>query len=232
MITTLLPQPKCHGLHSFQALQSPGNKFMKRLGIWRRMRMKMKMLLGPSPKRLRVGYIPDNRRSLMKQVALISSMVGPRIAASATDSAVSAIYDEARCSREIFVSLEGAMKHGTTNSDGQIVDTEMDPEVTPASDNQGVVLEENFLPLRARAATATALGAAAAHAKLLAEQEGKELQHLMSDIIEAQMKKVRGKIEHFEELEPLMEKEHAWMDKLKEVVFSMYCRINRACSQR
>ncbi|KAI4318776.1 hypothetical protein MLD38_032445 [Melastoma candidum] len=175
---------------------------------------------GPSPKRLRVGYIPDSSRSLMNQVALISSIVGPSIAASAADSAVSAICDETLCSREIFTSQEGPTKHGTTNSDGQIVDTEMDTDVTPASDNQGIALEENFLPLRARAATATALGAAAAHAKLLAEQEEKELKHLMADIIEAQMKKVQDKIKHFKELESLMEKEHARMDKLKEAIVS------------
>jgi len=43
------------------------------------------------------------------------------------------------------------------------------------------------LPLRVRAATATALGAAAARAKLLADQEVREIEHLVATIIEAQV---------------------------------------------
>lgn len=41
--------------------------------------------------------------------------------------------------------------------------------------------------LQIRVAIATALGAAAAHAKLLADQEEREMEHLMATIIEAQV---------------------------------------------
>lgn len=44
------------------------------------------------------------------------------------------------------------------------------------------------LTLRMRAATATALGAAAAHAKLLADQEDREIEHLVATIIEMQVR--------------------------------------------
>lgn len=40
-----------------------------------------------------------------------------------------------------------------------------------------------------RAATATALGAAAAHAKLLANQEEREIEHIIATIIETQVRK-------------------------------------------
>lgn len=43
------------------------------------------------------------------------------------------------------------------------------------------------LALRMRAAVATALGAAAAHAKLLADQEEREIEHLMTFIIETEV---------------------------------------------
>lgn len=43
------------------------------------------------------------------------------------------------------------------------------------------------LALRYRAATATALGAAAARAKILADQEDKELEYLMASIIDNQV---------------------------------------------
>lgn len=45
------------------------------------------------------------------------------------------------------------------------------------------------LTLRLRAAIATALGAAAAHAKLLADQEDQEIENLMATIIESQVSK-------------------------------------------
>lgn len=38
-----------------------------------------------------------------------------------------------------------------------------------------------------RAATATSLGAAAAHAKLLAAQEEREIEHLLAGVIETQV---------------------------------------------
>lgn len=40
---------------------------------------------------------------------------------------------------------------------------------------------------RVRAAVATALGAIAAHAKLLADQEEREIEHLMASIIDMQV---------------------------------------------
>lgn len=43
------------------------------------------------------------------------------------------------------------------------------------------------LPLQIRAAVATGLGAAAGHAKLLAVQEEREIEHLVATIIEAQV---------------------------------------------
>ena len=43
------------------------------------------------------------------------------------------------------------------------------------------------LPLQMRAAIATALGAAAANAKLLADQEHREIEHLVATIIETQV---------------------------------------------
>jgi SWI/SNF related-matrix-associated actin-dependent regulator of chromatin subfamily C len=44
--------------------------------------------------------------------------------------------------------------------------------------------------LRFRAAVATTLGAAAAHAKLLADQEDREVENLMATIVETQVGQV------------------------------------------
>ncbi|KDO64433.1 hypothetical protein CISIN_1g0086122mg, partial [Citrus sinensis] len=78
--------------------------------------------------------------------------------------------------------------------------------------------EKNDVPLnlRIRTATATALGAAAANAKLLADQEDREIEHLVAIIIETQMKKLHSKINYFDDLELIMEKEYNEMMQLKE----------------
>lgn len=48
--------------------------------------------------------------------------------------------------------------------------------------------QEIPLTLRMRAASATALGAAAARAKLLADREDREIEHLVATIIEMQVR--------------------------------------------
>lgn len=53
--------------------------------------------------------------------------------------------------------------------------------------DEGCPKDDIPLSLRIRAATATALGAAAARAKLLADQEDREIEHLVATIIEAQV---------------------------------------------
>ena len=54
---------------------------------------------------------------------------------------------------------------------------------------QEQTFQKNVVPLtlRMRAATATSLGAAAAHAKLLAAQEEREIEHLLASVIETQV---------------------------------------------
>lgn len=58
-----------------------------------------------------------------------------------------------------------------------------------STDIQGISSMKSIIPLnlRMRAATATALGAAAANAKLLADQEDREIEHLVATMIEAQV---------------------------------------------
>ncbi|KAG5031449.1 hypothetical protein JHK85_015431 [Glycine max] len=150
-------------------------------------------------KRQRVASLSDSSSSLMNQVGLISNVVDPHITAAAADAAVSALCDEDLCPREIFD-----------------VDGEEGLEMERSS------LSEIPLTLRVRAATATALGAAAARAKLLADQEDREIEHLVATIIEAQVliDKMLQKVKHFDDLELLMEKEHAEMENKKDSILT------------
>ncbi|CAJ1974338.1 unnamed protein product [Sphenostylis stenocarpa] len=155
-------------------------------------------------KRHRVAPLSDSSSSLMNQVGLISNVVDPHITAAAADAAVSALCDENLCPREIFDFEEDSAR---------------------ALEGEGLEMERSSLseiplPLRVRAATATALGAAAARAKLLADQEVREIEHLVATIIEAQIDKLLHKVKHFDDLELLMEKEHAEMENLKDSILT------------
>ncbi|CAK7336763.1 unnamed protein product [Dovyalis caffra] len=180
---------------------------------------------GPSLKRKRITSVSDAGGSLMKQVALFSTMVGPDITAAAAEAAVAALCDETACPREIFDGEEDFPTKGFSSpsfhSKSERVDEVDDSEMkrTPTlSGTEETPAWQNDIPLslRLRAAVATALGAAAAHAKLLADQEDREVENLMATIVETQLKKLHHKMKHFDDLELIMEKEYAELDELTE----------------
>ncbi|KAK7282082.1 hypothetical protein RIF29_10602 [Crotalaria pallida] len=175
-------------------------------------------------KRQRVAALSDSSSSLMKQVGHISTVVDPHITAAAADAAVNALCNENMCPREIFDDEEGYAP--TVNSllsnsaralegEGLEMEKSTESEVDDRCPKDGVPLT-----LRIRAAIATALGAAAARAKLLADQEDREIEHLVATIIEAQIGKLEHKVKHFDDLELLMEKEHTETEALKDSIFT------------
>ncbi|XP_006347622.1 SWI/SNF complex subunit SWI3A [Solanum tuberosum] len=175
----------------------------------------------PPLKKIRRAPISEDSSFLMKQVGHISGAVGPHITASAAEAAVTALCYENQCSTDIF--------DGDDNGLGSIADiseTERTSQVVGAqgeekharSETEVEVSQRNSisLTLRMRAATATAIGAAAAHAKLLANQEEREIEYLVSTLVEAQAKKLKRKMKHVEALNLMMEKQHGQMKDLEE----------------
>ncbi|KAL7099324.1 hypothetical protein ACP275_09G076900 [Erythranthe tilingii] len=171
----------------------------------------------------------DIGSSLMKQVARISTMLGPHVTASAADAAVTSLCYENQCSREIFDDDEGNYVNnskaspGTSNQTSEAdADIAVEDESPDQSEIEGISSVKSIIPmnLRTRAATATALGAAAANAKLLADQEEREIGHLVATMIEAQVKKLHRKMKCFEDLETIMEKENSQLEKLEETLIA------------
>ncbi|XP_011073099.1 SWI/SNF complex subunit SWI3A [Sesamum indicum] len=186
---------------------------------------------GPPLKRLRTGPTSDVGNSLMKQVARISTMLGPHVTASAADAAVTALCYENQCSREIFDDDDNYVdsKASPETSDQRRVaevDNSVEEEEPNQSEIQGISCVKSIIPqnLRTRAATATALGAAAANAKLLADQEEREIGQLVATMIEAQLTKLQRKLKYFDDLEQIMGKEHAQLEELEESLIAE--RIN------
>lgn len=188
--------------------------------------------LEPPTKKKRVDS-SDPSRSLIEQVALISTMVGPQIAAAAASAAVSVLSDGNPLVSEIFYSeddmSEFEQRSGNLNNELERALQSEDSEMKDAShsseiDKLPAVRDSIPLALRMRAAVGTAVGAAAAHARLLADQEEREIEHLMAFIIETQLKKLQRKAKYLEDLECLMEKEHALLDESKDSIIGE--RIN------
>ncbi|CAA2964061.1 SWI SNF complex subunit SWI3A [Olea europaea subsp. europaea] len=177
---------------------------------------------GQPPKRIRMEPT-SNTTYLMNQVARISTAVGPHVTASAAEAAVTALCYENQCSREvfdednIFVDLKASAENIEQKraAQGNLLDGDEGPK---QSEIQGPSSEKDTIQinLRMRAATATALGAAAAHAKYLADQEERRMEQLMAIMIETQMKKLKRKMKYFDELELIMEKENAHIEELEE----------------
>ncbi|XP_054813024.1 SWI/SNF complex subunit SWI3A isoform X3 [Prosopis cineraria] len=138
--------------------------------------------------------ISDSGSSLMKQVGLISTVVDPHITAAAADAAIMALCDENMCPREMFdVDEDYASSQSGLNTlngySARVLEGEgSDVERSIHSDMHERSPKNDDIPmtLRIRAAIATALGAAAARAKMLADQEDREIEHLVATIIEAQ----------------------------------------------
>ncbi|OAY47988.1 SWI/SNF complex subunit SWI3A isoform X2 [Manihot esculenta] len=180
---------------------------------------------GPPMKRKRTTLLSDAGSSLMKQVALISTITGPDIAAAAAEAAVAALCDETSCPKEIFDGkdtfptngLWSPTVHSKPERPHHVEDSEI-KESSTQSETQETYTGQNDIPLtlRLRTAVATALGAAAAHAKLLADKEDREIENLVTTIIETQLKKLHYKIKRFDNLELIMEEEYAELEDLKE----------------
>ncbi|KAK7350717.1 hypothetical protein VNO77_09617 [Canavalia gladiata] len=175
-------------------------------------------------KRRRVAAFSDSSSSLMKQVGLISTVVDPHITAAAADAAVSVLCDESLCPREIFDVEEDYASHVNSlnrYSPRAIEGEGLEMERSTESEIDDRCSKDDIpSTLRVRAAIATALGAAAARAKLLADQEDREIEHLVATIIEAQIEKLQCKVKHFDDLELLMEKEHAEMENVKDSILT------------
>ncbi|XP_068664662.1 SWI/SNF complex subunit SWI3A-like isoform X2 [Aristolochia californica] len=181
----------------------------------------------PPPKRRRFTLFADDGGSLMKQVALLSTEMGPQVAAAAARAAVTALCNEIPYAKKIFCLDD-------SNELQEFLSVE-DPEGGKLEDSEtvGHCPEKTSGPgtIQLRAAVATALGAAAAHSKLLADQEDREIEQLTATVVELQMRKLRCKVKYFEELESIMKMEYEQIKKMKESIIAERIEVLRKVFQ-
>ena len=80
-------------------------------------------------------------------------------------------------------------------------------------------------------AASTALGAAAAKSKVLADYEDREIQRLVNAVVEAQLRKVELKMTQFEELEQILEYEKKEVERQRQQLFLDRLTLQKAMSK-
>ncbi|KAL0674762.1 hypothetical protein Bca4012_002743 [Brassica carinata] len=168
----------------------------------------------PPAKRKRVAMLSDGGdSSLMKQVAAMACKVGPSVATAAAKAAIAALCDEASCPKDTFETTCDFTDFAVDRADGDKGTSDMEEQ---QEDKEGP--QDLPVALRMRASVATALGAAAAHAKILADQEEREMEQLAAIIIDQQLKKMKSKLKFLDHLELIMDAEEQVMEGVKETI--------------
>ena len=158
--------------------------------------------LGP----LAYGRIPFDQTDnpVMSVVAFLASAVSPGVAAAAAQSALG--------------ELTASLKKKATISAEKDKDMEVDAP-KPAAET----LPKNAV----ERAAAIALSSAAARASLLADHETERIRGLTTQIIKASMKKLELKMDHFEQLEEVLEHERRNLEVAKQQVMTERLAVRR-----
>ncbi|KAJ9062727.1 SWI/SNF and RSC complex subunit Ssr2 [Entomophthora muscae] len=147
---------------------------------------------------------------VMSVVAFLASAVNPGIASAAAQSALK----------------ELAKTNGVSESEEE---TTSDVPATNGKVSEGAESKNNgasgFSDTAIEKAAAAALGAAAAKAKLLADHEEREIKRLVYDAVETQIQKLELKLNQFDELESLLEKERQEMERQRLQLYVEFLKL-------
>ncbi|KAG8082383.1 hypothetical protein GUJ93_ZPchr0014g47367 [Zizania palustris] len=172
----------------------------------------------------------DPTVSLMEKLVLLTTSSSPDVVAAAADAAIKALGNENPLARKAFHLSEKEYRTRAFSSicarqgDGIVggQDAEMLGHSVPGNKKGKMFISTTY---QVRAAVATALGVAAARAKMLANQEEREMELLMASIIETQLRKIQYKIKHFEELELIMDQEYATIQQIKASLVNEWLQV-------
>ncbi|KAF8979501.1 hypothetical protein BGZ46_005348 [Entomortierella lignicola] len=165
---------------------------------------------------------------VMSVVAFLASVVNPNVAAAAARNAIKELeraengtVGEEEESQKDSTKTPKTEPKGSDSSQMDIdksgdakpdEDTEVNKDETPKDvvDTPQSTLEK---------AGAIALGSAAAKAKSLADNEEREVKRLVTQVVEAQLKKMELKLQQFEELESVLETEKRELERQRQQLY-------------
>uniref|UniRef100_A0A0A9G4S9 ATSWI3A n=1 Tax=Arundo donax TaxID=35708 RepID=A0A0A9G4S9_ARUDO len=172
----------------------------------------------------------DATTSLMEQLALLTTASSPDVLAAAADAAIKALGNEDPQARKAFRLSEREYKNKIFSSnhvqqiDCKVGDQDAEMQRQTVTDKKQ---DKKFIftAYQVRAAVATAIGVAAARAKMHADQEEREMELLMASIVETQLRKIQYKIKHFEELELIMDQEYTTIQQIKGSLVNEWLKV-------
>ncbi|KAF0891662.1 hypothetical protein E2562_010881 [Oryza meyeriana var. granulata] len=132
----------------------------------------------------------DTTVSLMEQLAQLTTSTSPDVVAAAADAAIKALGNENPQARKAFQLSEkdyqtrAFSSNHAQQSDDIVGSREVEMHGHPDKKQGKMFISTAY---QVRAAVATSLGVAAARAKMLADQEEREIELLMASIIETQL---------------------------------------------
>ncbi|EFN54822.1 hypothetical protein CHLNCDRAFT_134832 [Chlorella variabilis] len=148
---------------------------------------------------------------VLAQVSFLAAMVGPKIASAAAQRALEVLAEE-----DAAAAAAVAADLALTGDGGVAVPQAGGGQSKREGANGGSNGQDGPLPAaRVRLAAATGLAAAAVQAKLLADQEEREVQRLVLAAVESQFKKVHAKLQYLEELDSVMASERLSLEAMR-----------------
>ncbi|CAO3687989.1 unnamed protein product [Umbelopsis ramanniana] len=136
---------------------------------------------------------------VMSIVTFLASTVKAEVAAAAANSAIKRIEVKKAQQGDDAMDVDDDVK--VSGDDDKMDEDEGEQEVPGGSKTKNLPKNE------VEKVAAVALGSAAAKAKVLADNEGREIQRLVNTVVETQLKKLELKMAHLQELEGLIEDE-------------------------
>ncbi|KAG0307198.1 hypothetical protein BGZ97_000472 [Linnemannia gamsii] len=170
---------------------------------------------------------------VMSVVAFLASVVNPGVAAAAAKSALKELAQAKKAveneSTEVAQTEEAdkaaPVENGDAEPKAEAQSDKMDVDKTAGEDTDmkqdgEVSTDIAGLPRSTlERVGAAALGSAAAKAKVLADNEEREVRRLVTQVVEAQLKKMELKLQQFEELESVLETEKRELERQRQQLY-------------
>ena len=147
---------------------------------------------------------------VMSIVTFLASTVKAEVAAAAANSAIKRIEAKKAQQGDDAMDVDDVKVSG---DDDKMDEDEGEQEVPGGSKTKNLPKNE------VEKVAAVALGSAAAKAKVLADNEGREIQRLVNTVVETQLKKMELKLQQFEELESVLETEKRELERQRQQLY-------------
>ncbi|KAK4052422.1 SWI/SNF and RSC complex subunit Ssr2 [Microbotryomycetes sp. JL201] len=188
--------------------------------------------LGP----LRYNKVPFSKEDnpVLSVVGFLAEVVSKEVAAAAAGKSIKELEQKLKEQTKSATkdAVDDRRQDANATADGDVSMTsengherDVDAKVETKDDQERQAAKSNI-----EKAAVTALGSAAAKAHILALEEDATLHTLVTSIVEAQVKKLGLKLEHFERLEGLLEVERRGIEQQKQELMKDRIKVNKLIS--